>query len=635
MPPRRRELARAAIGPTGRTQQGRPGKARRIAPGKKAQKTEITTPGAQKRVIRIEDDIQLQTLAQRMSLKATDVLMKLLQLGMGGVNINSTLDADTAKLLASEFDYEVENVAISDEELVQEARGRFKDEGGDWQVRAPVVTVMGHVDHGKTSLLDRLRRTDVVSGEAGGITQHLGAYRLDTAQGSVVFLDTPGHEAFTAMRARGAQATDIVVLVVAADDGVMPQTKEAINHARDAKVPIVVAVNKIDREQARPDQIRTELAKEGLQPEEWGGDTIAVNVSAHTGEGLDKLLESVLLQSEMLELQANPRVPGEGVVLEAYLDRGRGPVASMLVRNGMLRTGDFVVAGGAWGKVRAMTDDRGKQAAQALPSTPVEVLGLSEVPGAGDAFYVVTDTKAAQQLADRRRAPRAAAGAAPAKVGLDQLLQLQKQQQGELQELKVVVKADVQGSAEALVKALADLSTDSVKVHVIHSGVGGITENDVMLASASNATVIGFHVRPAGGAAATAKSEGVDIRLYAVIYEAIDDVKKAMSGLLAPKLVEKPLGRAEVRRVFAIPKIGAIAGCFVLDGKMLRSGKVRLVRDSTQVWEGQVRSLRRFKEDVREVTSGYECGISLDGFGDIKEHDIIECFELEEVEATL
>ena len=633
--PRRKELGRAALGPTGR-QAGRPGGRvgrKKMAPGKKGKQTEITVPSAQKRVIRIEEQVQLQTLAQRMSLKATDVLMKLMQLGMAGVHINSTLDADTAKIIASEFGYEVENVARSTDEIIGDARGEFQDAETDWEGRAPIVTIMGHVDHGKTSLLDRIRKADVASGEAGGITQHIGAYRVEHESGPLVFLDTPGHEAFTAMRARGGQVADLVVLVVAADDGVMPQTREAINHARAAEVPIVVAVNKIDKHDAKPDQVKNELASEGLQPEEWGGDTMFVHCSAVTGEGLDKLLEAINLQSEILELRANPTIPAEGAVLESYLDRGRGPVANVLVRNGTLNTGDFVVAGAVWGRVRALTDDRGKQLKKAGPATPVEVLGLSDMPAAGDRIYVVTDQKRAIEVADAQNQGAVARPAASAPRGLDQLYQMM--QSGEVEELKLVVKADVQGSVEAIVKALTDLSTERVKVNVIHTGVGGITENDVNLASASAAIIIGFNVRPAGQAAATAKKEGVDIRGYTIIYEAVDEVKKAMAGLLAPKLVEKEVGKAEVRQIFGIPKVGTVAGCYVTEGKIVRNAKVRLVRDAVQVWEGKVLALRRFKDDVREVAAGYECGISLDGYNDIKERDVIECYEVEEVEASI
>ncbi|MEM7138898.1 MAG: translation initiation factor IF-2 [Myxococcota bacterium] len=631
--PRRREIrGRSSIGPTGRPQ-GRPGK-KRLQPGKKPKQTEITVPSAQKRVIRIDDNVQLQTLAQRMSLKATDVLMRLMELGVSGVHINSTLDADTAAVLASEFNYEVENVARSEDEIVGDARGQFEDKADDRAHRPPVVTVMGHVDHGKTSLLDKIREADVVAGEAGGITQHIGAYRVDTNQGTVVFLDTPGHEAFTAMRARGAQATDIVILVVAADDGVMPQTKEAVNHAQAAKVPIVVAVNKVDKPEANVDRVKNELAALGLQPEDWGGDTMYIPCSAITGEGIDPLLENVLLQAEVLELTANPSIPAEGVVLEAYLDRGRGPVANVLIRDGTLDTGDYVVAGGAWGRVRAMTDDRGQQLTVAGPATPAEVLGLAELPAAGDVFYQVTDQRKAQEVAGSRKKP-GSTSAAPAGGlrGLDQLQALM--QSGDVRELRLVVKADVQGSVEALQGSLSDLGTDKVKVNVIHTGVGGITENDVMLASASQAIVLGFNVRPQGKASSTSKKEGVEIRTYNVIYEAIDDVKAAMKGLLAPTVVQADLGRAEVRQTFGIPKIGTIAGCMVLEGKINRGAQARLVRDGVVVWEGAMGSLRRFKEDVKEVQAGMECGIGLQGYNDVKEQDVIECFEEKQVEATL
>ncbi|MET0388549.1 MAG: translation initiation factor IF-2, partial [Polyangiales bacterium] len=515
-----------------------------------------------------------------------------------------------------------------------EARGKYADEASERLPRPPVVTVMGHVDHGKTSLLDRIRRTNVAAQESGGITQHIGAYRVETRRGPIVFIDTPGHAAFTAMRSRGAVATDLVILVVAADDGVMPQTREAINHAKAAKVPIVVAVNKMDKPDARPDVVMRDLATEGLQSEEWGGDTMFYKISAQTGLGIEELLDGVVLQSEVLELRANSNVPAEGVVLEAYLDKGRGPVANLLVQDGTLSTGSIVVVGSSFGKIRAMTDDRGKPALKATPSTPVEVLGLSEVPEAGDRFNVVTDVKVAQQISERRKKAsggRSAPVVIGAKVGLDSLLQ--KMQEGDLQELKLVVKADVQGSAEALVKVLTELSTEKVKVVVVHSGAGGITESDVMLASASRAIVIGFHVRASGGATKVAKSEHVEVRTYNIIYEAVDDVKSAMVGLLKPVFKESSLGRAEVRAVFQLPK-GVVAGCMVVDGKIVRGAKARLLRDGASVWDGTVRSLRRVKDDVRDVASGMECGIGLD-FLDIKERDVIECFEMQEVTAAL
>lgn len=633
---RRRELGRAALGQAGRggvRNKAVPRGKRRMAPGKKAQKTEITVPSAAKRLIRIEENVQLQTLAQRMSLKATDVLMKLMQLGMGNVHINSTLDEDTAKIIASEFGYEVENVAQSEEEIIEDARGTFENDEKDQIPRPPIITVMGHVDHGKTSLLDRIRKTSVAAGEKGGITQHIGSYRVELKKGTLVFLDTPGHAAFTSMRARGAEVTDVVILVCAADDGLMPQTKEAISHAKAANVPMVVAVNKVDKEDAKPEQVRTQLASEGVQPEEWGGEVPFINCSAITGEGIDELLEAAMLQAEMLELKANPKIPAEGIVIETYLDKGRGPVANVLIKDGSLSTGEFVVAGAAWGRVRAMTDDRGKQLKQAKPGTPVELLGLSDMPSVGDHVYAVTDQKKAQEVADSAKKPNLTPSAITAPKGLDQLQEMMRR--GEIEELKLVVKADVQGSVEALVKALTELSTDKVEVKVIHTGVGGITDNDVMLASASEALVLGFNVRPVGQAGSVAKKEGVDVRMYGIIYEAVDEVKKAMAGLLAPTLVEKDLGKVEVREIFHIPKVGTVAGCYVTDGKITRNAKARLVRDGVKVWEGKLASLKRFKDDVREVTSGYECGLSLDGYNDLKERDVVEAYDVEEVAATL
>jgi len=630
-PPRRTEIRASSLGPGARMSPGAKTK-RKPMPGKKGLKTEITVPSAAKRVIRIEDNITLQGLAQKMSMKATEVLMKLIQMGMAGVNINSTLDTDTAKLLASEFGYEVENVAKSDEEMVKAAMGVAESTGTRTR-RAPIVTVMGHVDHGKTSLLDRIRKENVAGGEAGGITQHIGAYRVETAKGPIVFLDTPGHEAFTAMRARGAQATDVVVLVVAADDGVMPQTREAVAHAKAAGVPIIVAVNKIDKPGAKPDQIRNELSGLGLQPEEWGGETLYVNVSALTGDNVDKLLETIALQTEIMELEANIALPAEGVVLEAYLDKGRGVVANLLVQNGTLNQGDLMLAGVGIGRIKAITDDRGRRLKDAGPATPIEVLGLSDLPFAGDTFHVVSDQRKAQDLVDQRKKQQAARANVAGPTGLERFKEMMAA--GDTQELTLVIKGDMQGSVEALVKALTTLTTDKVRVKAIHTGVGGITENDVMLATASKAIIIGFNVRPAGKSGETAKNEGIEIRTYSIIYEAVDDVKAAMAGLLAPVLKQNELGKAEVRAVFTIPKIGAIAGCMVTEGMIKRNGKARLVRDSVMVWEGAIGSLRRVKDDVREVTHGFECGIALDGYNDIHEKDIIECYEVEEVAATL
>jgi translation initiation factor IF-2 len=590
---------------------------------------------AHKKVIRIESDITLQIMAQRMSLKATELLVKLLSMGMANVHINTTLDADTAKLLAGEFGWEVEDVSKSEEQTIAEARGEeevapeVEGEGG----RPPVVTVMGHVDHGKTSLLDRIRKANVAGGEAGGITQHIGAYKVETKQGTVVFLDTPGHEAFTQMRARGASVTDIVVLVVAADDGVMPQTKEAIAHAKAAKVPIIVAVNKIDKPGADPERVRRELGEQGLVSEEWGGDTLFVNVSALTGEGVDKLLESIGLQSEILELSANASRAASGTVLEALLDRGRGPVARVLVQDGTLRVGDFVLAGAGFGKVRAMTNEHGKQVIEAGPATPVEILGLSEVPNAGDRMDAVKDPKKAQEIAESRRGKMAKSLVpSTAKVSLEELSK--RIAESGQQELRIIIKGDVQGSVEALADAMSKLSTDKVRLSTIHAAVGAITEGDVNLAIASKAVIVGFNVRPAGKSAALAEENKVEIRLYSIIYNALEDVKGAMEGLLPPTLVEKLQGKAEVRQTFKVKGV-AVAGCHVTEGKIIRAGKMRLMRDAVVVWEGKIASLKRFKDDVRDVVEGFECGISLDGFNDIKEKDVLECFEVEEIKQKL
>ncbi|MDD5308404.1 MAG: translation initiation factor IF-2 [Deltaproteobacteria bacterium] len=611
-----------------------PGRKRRMAPGKKGKKTEITTPKASKRVIRIEENVSLQELAKRMGVKATEVLMKLLGLGMGGVNINSSLDSDTAKIIASDFGYEVENVAVAEDALLASTRSEESDEEKrDRVTRPPVVTMMGHVDHGKTSLLDAIRKSDVVSTEAGGITQHIGAYRVKTPTGTVAFIDTPGHAAFTAMRARGASVTDIVVLVVAADDGVMLQTVEAISHARAAGVPIIVAINKCDLPGANPERTRRMLLEQGLVPEELGGDTIMLEVSAKTGQGLDRLLEMLSLQSEVMELSTNPNRPASGVVLEAYLDKGRGPVANVLVQDGTLKVGDAVVAGNAWGKVRALTDDHGRKVNEAEPATPVEILGLSAVPGAGDSFDVVQDMKLAEKVAKSRTDRQRATSGGAARPSLEALYQ---QMQGSDQvELKIIVKGDVQGTVGALIDALQKLSTEKVKVGVVHSSVGGITESDVMLASTSGAIVIGFNVRPAGKARQLAEEQGVEISLFSIIYEVVDAVKKAMVGLLAPTMKEEIVGQVEVRNIFSIPKIGTVAGSYVTDGKVVRTGRVRLIRESVQIWEGKIGSLRRFKDDAKEVGTGFECGICLDGYNDVKVGDVIEVYLEKEVQATL
>jgi translation initiation factor IF-2 len=589
---------------------------------------------AHKKVIKIEESVGLQQLAQKVSVKATDVLMKLIKLGLTGVNINSTLDADTAKIVANEFGWEVEDVAVSEEDALVAAQGIETEIDDDKQPRAPVVTVMGHVDHGKTSLLDKIRKANVVAGEAGGITQHIGAYSVETHHGKVTFLDTPGHEAFTAMRARGAQTTDLVILVVAADDGVMPQTIEAINHAKAAQVPIVVAVNKIDKPDAAPERVRRELSEHGLIPEEWGGETLFTEVSAVTGQGIDELLERVALQAEVLELRANAEKPGSGVVVEAELDRGKGPVATVLITEGTLRRGDVLLAGAACGKVRAMHDDRGRMVAAAGPSTPVSIVGLNEVPDAGDPVHVVTDMKKAQEIADQRKSKeRRSVLPTAGKVSLEELARALSE--SDQLELKLIIKADVQGSVEALSDSLTKLSTSKVKVSVVHAAVGAITEGDVNLAVAAKAIIIGFNVRPAGKASGLAQKEAVEIRQYSIIYNVVDDVKAAMEGLLAPTLVEKVLGHAEVRQIFKISKAGMIAGCMVTDGLARRNASARLLRDSVVVWTGKVTSLKRFKEDAREVKEGFDCGIGLENYNDIKEGDVVEFFEMEEVKQTL
>ncbi|HEX3769747.1 MAG TPA: translation initiation factor IF-2 [Polyangiaceae bacterium] len=591
---------------------------------------------AHKKVIRIESDVTLQTMAQKMSLKATELLMKLLSMGMSNIHINTTLDADTAKILAGEFGWEVEDVSKSEEQSIAEARGEEAaptDKSDVANTRPPVVTIMGHVDHGKTSLLDKIRKADVAGGEAGGITQHIGAYRAQTAQGTVVFLDTPGHEAFTQMRARGASVTDIIVLVVAADDGVMPQTKEAIAHANAAKVPIIVAVNKIDKPGADPERVKRELGELGLVPEEWGGQTIFVPVSAVTGEGLDKLIESISLTSEILELRANAKRPASGTVLEALLDRGRGPVARVLVQDGTLRVGDFVLAGAGFGKVRAMTNEHGKQVQEAGPATPVEILGLNEVPNAGDRMDAVKDPKKAQEVAESRKGKMAKSLIpATAKVSLEELSK--RIAESGQQELRVIIKGDVQGSIEALADSMVKLSTEKVRLSVINAAVGAITEGDVNLAIASKAIIVGFNVRPAGKATALAEENKVEIRLYSIIYNALEDVRGAMEGLLPPTLVEKKWGRAEVRMIFRVKGV-AVAGSYVTEGKIVRSGKIRLIRDGAVVWDGKVESLKRFKDDAREVPEGFECGISLEGFNDLKEKDILESYEVEEIKQKL
>ena len=609
----------------GRREEHRPGRKKRAAP----QPPSTVAPRAEKRKIRIGEVITVSDLSQRMGVKATELIKQLMALGVLAT-INQTIDVDTAALVAAEFGYEVESIAVGEEELLAQAEDRPEE----LAPRSPVVTVMGHVDHGKTSLLDAIRETRVAAREAGGITQHIGAYQVETSRGRVVFLDTPGHEAFTALRARGAQVTDITVLVVAADDGIMPQTIEAIDHSKAAGVPIIVAINKMDKPDADPDRVKRQLTEHGLVPEDWGGDVICVPVSAKARTGIDELLEMIALQAEMMELKANPNKPARGVVIEARVDRGRGPVATVLVQEGTLRVGDVIVAGDRYGRIRALINDQGKRIKEAGPSTPVEVLGLGGVPTAGEPFAVVESERVAKQITTRRHEKlRQEEMTKARRVSLEDL---QAQiAEGEVQELAVIVKADVQGSVEALTQALEQLSNDEVRVRVIHGAVGGITENDVNLAAASKAIIIGFQVRPESKASALAEQTGVDIRLYNVIYEAIDDVKAAIQGMLAPTVEERVLGRAEVRQLFRVPKVGTVAGCYVTEGVVQRGARVRLIRENVVVYEGDVGSLKRFKEDVREVREGLECGISIQNYNDLKVGDTIEFYVEEEVARTL
>jgi len=591
--------------------------------------TELTTPKAIKRIIRISETITIGELAKRMGIKATDLIKAMMKMGTM-VTINHVLDFDTAAILSSDYGYEVENVAVDLDEILE-----FTPDSPELlQERPPVVTIMGHVDHGKTSLLDAIRQANVIAGEAGGITQHIGAYDVELHGRKITFLDTPGHEAFTAMRARGAKVTDIVILVVAADDGVMPQTKEAINHAKAAGVPIIVAINKIDKPEARPEKVKQELTEHGIVASEWGGDTTMVEVSAKQRLNLEGLLEMILLQADVMDLKANPDKAAKGTIVEGKLDKGRGPVATVLVQEGTLRTGDYCVVGIHSGRVRAMQNDRGERVLTAGPAMPVEVIGLSGVPDAGDIFVAMTDEKQAKEIATLRQIKqREIELAKHAKMSLEQLYE--KIQRGEVKDLNVIVKADVQGSVEAVAETLRKLSTDAVRLNVIHTAVGAITESDVNLATASNAIIIGFSIRPEVKAQAMAEKEGVDIRLYNVIYDAVDDIKKAMEGLLDPVFKEKYLGRAEIREIFSVPKIGNVAGCYVQDGKILRNSQVRLLRDNVVVYEGKLGTLRRFKDDVKEVASGYECGMGLENYNDIKVGDIIESFEMEKTAAKL
>jgi translation initiation factor IF-2 len=587
-----------------------------------------------KKVVRdvvVPEVITVQELANRMAERATDVIKLLMGMGVMAT-INQSIDADTAEIVVQEFGHRVKRVAEADVEV-----GLTGEEDTDEALlpRAPVVTVMGHVDHGKTSLLDALRSTDVAAGEAGGITQHIGAYQVELSSGQKIsFLDTPGHEAFTSMRARGAKVTDIVVLVVAADDGIMPQTVEAIRHAKAAGVPIVVAINKIDKPDANPQRVRQDLLQHEIVTEDMGGDVLAIEVSAKQRTGLDKLEEAILLQSEILDLKANPDRPATGVVIEAKLDRGRGPVATVLIQRGTLKVGDIIVAGSEWGRVRALLDDRGRQIPNAGPSVPVEILGLGGTPSAGDDLQVVTDeTRAREVTGFRQRRSRDQRAAVVPRTSLEQMFSRIKE--GQAKELPVVIKGDVQGSVEAIVGALTKMSTDEVAVRVLHDAVGGITESDVTLARASSAPIIAFNVRANKQARALAETEGVEIRYYSVIYDLVDDVKKALSGLLSPTVRENVIGAAEIRQVFNITKSGWVAGCMVTEGAVRRGAKVRIVRDNVVIYEGALTSLKRFKDEVREVKAGNECGMAFENWQDLKVGDSIEVFEIEEVARTL
>ncbi len=576
----------------------------------------------------IPDEITVGELAERMKLPATEIIKKLMVLGIMA-SVNENIDFDTASLIVEELGgtFEKEIILTEEDKLFNDV----PDLPEQLKPRSPVVVVMGHVDHGKTSLLDAIRNTNVTSGEFGGITQHIGAHRVRVDDKKITFLDTPGHEAFTAMRARGAMVTDIAILVVASDDGIMPQTIEAINHAKAAEVAIIVAINKIDKEGANPDRVKQELTEHGLVPEEWGGDTICVEVSAKQNTNIDGLLDMVLLVAEMRELKANPDRAAKGTVIESKLDKGRGPVATILVQNGTLKIGDIIVAGTAVGRVRAMNDDKGKPVKKAGPSIPVEILGLSEVPEGGDIFYVVDDERKAREVVETRKFNEKQLKQQKANaISLDNLFE--HIEAGKMKDLNIIVKADVQGSVEAVSQSLSRISNEEVRVNVIHGAVGAVTESDVMLASASNAIIVGFNVRPMPGATVAAENAEVDIRLYRVIYDAIEDIEKALKGMLEPTFREAVTGHVEIRTTFRVSGVGTIGGAYVTDGKITRNSKVRVVRDGIVIYEGELGSLKRFKDDVKEVNTGYECGVSIEGFNDIKEGDVIEAYVMEQVE---
>jgi translation initiation factor IF-2 len=584
-------------------------------------------------VIEIGNDIIVKDLADKIGVSSSQVISKLIGLGVM-VNQNQSIDSDIAIIVAEEFGVQLtiqDTVEESIESLEEKYSLDYEDDPKDLKTRAPIVTVMGHVDHGKTSLLDAIKETSVTKSEAGGITQHIGAYAVNINNKKICFLDTPGHEAFTSMRARGAQVTDIAILVVAADDGVMPQTIEAINHAKAANVPIIVAINKMDKPTANVDRIKQELVENALVPEDWGGETITVPVSAKNREGIEDILEMILLVAEMQELKANPNRNAVGTIVEAQLDKGKGPLATVLVQKGTLQVGDMVVSGSSFGRVRAMLDDKGKRVKKAGPSTPVVVLGLSEVPNAGELLYAVDDEKTARTIGEKNKEnTRAEQMRSDQKISLDDLFERIKL--GEIKDLNIIIKGDVRGSIEALKQSLEKLSTEEVKTNIIHGGVGGITESDIMLASASNAIVVGFNVRPNLNAIEVAKREKVDIRTYRVIYEAIEDIQSAIKGMHAPKIVEEVIGRTEVRATFRLPNGNTIAGIYVLDGKVTRNSKIRLLRDDIVIFEGNVSSLKRFKDDVREVLSGYEGGLGLENYNDIKDGDLLESYVLKEVQ---
>ncbi len=590
-----------------------------------------------RQVIQLPSRVAVKELAEVIGKSASDIIKKLMGLGIM-VTINEEIDYDTAEVIATEFGLEVEPIEDTSDEHTKEDLDEdilddieiTPDKPEDLKPRWPVVTVMGHVDHGKTSLLDAIRDTKVTTREAGGITQHIGASEVEIGDKKIIFLDTPGHEAFASMRARGAKATDIAVLVVAADDGVMPQTVEAVNHVKAAGVPIIVAINKMDKPAANPDRVKQELANHGLIMEEWGGDVISVPVSALRGDNIDTLLEMILLVAEMEELTANPDRKAMGVVIEAELDVGKGSVATILVQNGTLEIGDSVVIGTAYGKIRAMTNDRGQRVKMAGPSTAVEITGLSEVPEAGEHMFVVKDDRIAKAIVENRiNKARAKQLEADEKISLEALFS--QMEEGQIKDLNIIIKADVQGSVEAIKQSLNKLSSNEISTNIIHDGVGGITETDVMLAAASNAIIIGFNVRPIPSASALAKKENVDIRCYRVIYKAIEDIEAAMKGMLDPEFEEEELGKAEVRATFKVPDVGTVAGSYVIEGRILKSAEIRLVRDGIIIHEGVISSLKRFKDDVREVTMGYECGIGISQFNDIKEGDIIEAYQMKEI----